>query len=447
MHDEMIIGIKNLVELEAQICTCSMQMKFYNRSPQIFPSKPFTLKPNEKLKDLSFDVVFPQELSGHGVVKMSMNTASFVPHTTKVHVSRNKIRMSLHNTTTREIVCDTSFLVGILYIRSLGYFHIDSQTIGKSILKDHKFETLNRIVDTMNEMITYTNKSTEPQWKSTKDDLYPWLEPEDPCRHMSDEQILESTINLRESCLNSDEKTQVMRLLKCYKKAFSLRDEIGECGILPYFGSPHYRYEVLPMRLAISPAAWSVYVNILLDSFGPNRSSFIAIMDDLLIHSPFDKHFNLIEILLKGLCVQGLKLSPKKSQLFKKELVYRGNLFTINETAMVVTPICTHLEAIQNYERPQNVKDCKSFCGVINYLGMFCPELQKLLQPIYHLTKKGIPFHWTDTQQKAFEEVKKCLCKPPVLHLPNGDGRLILYSDTSRRHAGSAPLANADRHT
>ena len=229
MHDEMIIGIKNLVELDAQICTRSMQMKFYNRSPQIFPSKPITLKPNEKLKDLSFDVIFPQELSGHGVVKMYMNTASFVPHTTKVRVSRNKVRMSLHNTTTREIVCDTSFLVGILDIRSLGYFHIDSQTIEKSILKDHKFETLNCIVDTMNEMITYTNKSTEPQWKSTKDDLYPWLEPEDPRRHMSDEQILESTINLRESCLNSDEKTQVMRLLKCYKKAFSLRYEIGEC--------------------------------------------------------------------------------------------------------------------------------------------------------------------------------------------------------------------------
>ena len=25
------------------------------------------------------------------------------------------------------------------------------------------------------------------------------------------------------------------------------------CGILPYFGSPHFRYEVLPMGLAISP--------------------------------------------------------------------------------------------------------------------------------------------------------------------------------------------------
>ena len=88
------------------------------------------------------------------------------------------------------------------------------------------------------------------------------------------------------------------------------------CGILPYFGSTHYRYEVLPMGLAISPAAWLMYVNMLLETFGASKKSFIAIMDDLLIHSTRAKHFNLIETLLKGLCLHSLKLSPKKSQLF-----------------------------------------------------------------------------------------------------------------------------------
>ena len=38
------------------------------------------------------------------------------------------------------------------------------------------------------------------------------------------------------------------------------------CGILPYFGSKHYRYEVLPMGLGTSPAIWMTYVNFLLDS-------------------------------------------------------------------------------------------------------------------------------------------------------------------------------------
>ena len=197
------------------------------------------------------------------------------------------------------------------------------------------------------------------------------------------------------------------------------------CGILPYFGSPHYRYERLPMGLAISPAAWSMYITTLLDTFGPRKKSLIAIMDDLLIHSTFEEHFELVEILLKGLISHGLKLSPKKSQLFRTKLVYIGNIFKIVDNHMTVKPLCTRVEAIQNFPAPKCPKDCKSFCGVVNYLALFCPDLQKLLQPIYHLTKKEVPFVWTKLQQKNFKEIKKRLCERPVLNLPTESGRFI----------------------
>ena len=36
------------------------------------------------------------------------------------------------------------------------------------------------------------------------------------------------------------------------------------CGILAYFGSPHFRYEVLPMGLAISPQVWIDYIESIL---------------------------------------------------------------------------------------------------------------------------------------------------------------------------------------
>ena len=67
---------------------------------------------------------------------------------------------------------------------------------------------------------------------------------------------------------------------------------------------------------------------------------------------------------------------------------------------------------------------------------MFCPELQKLLKPIYDLTKKGKPFYWGKEQQDSFEEIKCRLIKPPVLHMPNKTGRLHLYSDTSKFMTG-----------
>ena len=60
-------------------------------------------------------------------------------------------------------------------------------------------------------------------------DKYPWLDPEDERRNMTDREILEKYIDLKNSCLNKDEKVKVMDMLFKYKEAFSLRDEIGTC--------------------------------------------------------------------------------------------------------------------------------------------------------------------------------------------------------------------------
>ena len=68
---------------------------------------------------------------------------------------------------------------------------------------------------------------------------------------------------------------------------------------------------------------------------------------------------------------------------------------------------------------------------------MLCPELQKLLKPIYGLTRKGKLFVWGKEQQDSFEEIKCRLIKPPVLHMPNTTGRFHLYSDTSKFATGS----------
>ena len=76
--------------------------------------------------------------------------------------------------------------------------------------------------------------------------------------------------------------------------------------------------------------------------------------------------------------------------------------------------------------------------GIVNFLSMFCPELQKLLKPIYNLTRKGRPFVWVKEQQDSFEEMKHRLIKPPVLHMPNTTGRFHLYSDASKFATGSA---------
>ena len=149
----------------------------------------------------------------------------------------------------------------------------------------------------------------------------------------------------------------------------------------------------------------------------PNRESYIAIMDDLLLHGLKSDHMALFEHLLKSLILHGLKLSPRKCQLFMKDLVYLGNVFHIEDGVITITPMKSRIEAIQMLPPPTIVNECKSFCRVVNYLGLFCKDLQKILKPIYELNKKTMPFHWSELHQKACEEIKELLIKSHILHL------------------------------
>ena len=68
------------------------------------------------------------------------------------------------------------------------------------------------------------------------------------------------------------------------------------------------------------------------------------------------------------------------------------------------------------------IKGCQSFVGMVNFVSIFCLELQKLLKAIYDLTKRGKQFLWEEEQQKAFDEIKCRLQRPAVLHLPDRHG-------------------------
>ena len=209
------------------------------------------------------------------------------------------------------------------------------------------------------------------------------------------------------------------------------------CSILPYFHSSIYRYEVLPMGIACAPQIWMDYITLIMAEL-EQKNKYIAIMNDLLLHSAKAARWKLLEQLFQSMCKYGLKLSPKKCQLFRTKLTHMGNEFVINKRTMTITPVRSRTEAISKIPTPKTAKQCKSFCEVVNYLSLFCPDLQTLLKPIVELTRKGRPFVWGQEQEKAFKEVKSRLTSQPVLHLPKAEGRFILYSDTSVEGTGSS---------
>ena len=95
----------------------------------------------------------------------------------------------------------------------------------------------------------------------------------------------------------------------------------------------------MPMGLNISPPIWQSYINAILNCL-QNRKYCEAIMDDLLLFTLTKaSHFEKLEDLLKALHKNGLKISPKKCQLFKTDLQYMGNTIFIRNKRVCVRPL------------------------------------------------------------------------------------------------------------
>ena len=104
-------------------------------------------------------------------------------------------------------------------------------------------------------------------------------------------------------------------------------------------------------------------------------------MDDCLVHSKFRDHVIDLRNLFQSLLDHGLKISPKKCQFFRTSLIYMGFKFLIENGRPSFTPMKDKCDAIRRLERPKTIKDCRKFCGMVNFLATFLKTLAKTFSP------------------------------------------------------------------
>ena len=115
-------------------------------------------------------------------------------------------------------------MIGIVDIRSLGYYKIQQGILQQNLSKYYNFEEAGKLCEYFNKFVNTLKKDRE---QISLVDKYPWLDLEDERRNMTDREILEKYIDLETSCLNKKEKVEKMDMLYKYREVFSLRDEIG----------------------------------------------------------------------------------------------------------------------------------------------------------------------------------------------------------------------------
>ena len=83
-----------------------------------------------------------------------------------------------------------------------------------------------------------------------------------------------------------------------------------------------------------------------------------------------------------------------------------GLEFQVKDSKVCYTPLKEKCEAIRNLEFPKTLKQTRAFCGMVNFLSSFLPNLRHLLIPIYNLQKKSKRFKWTQEAEKLSKKLK-----------------------------------------
>ena len=123
----------------------------------------------------------------------------------------------------------------------------------------------------------------------------------------------------------------------------------------------------------------------------------------------------------------GLKLKPKKCNLFRKKVQYLDHVVSDQG----VQTDSEKIKAIENWPVPHTVKEIRSFLGLCSYCRRYVPDFAAMARPLIKLSEKNKKFLSAEDQQKAWEELKEKLISSPTVSYPNPDADFILDTDAS----------------
>ena len=219
---DLVLGMKNMFELEGAI-DMHDSFKFLNRSLPFFTKEQVVVKP-KKRKFVKIESPFVDEISGLAIVNMLDNKEQCTVVLT-LKFGRIQASLDITNNTQKTVIFEPKQMLGILDLRSLGYYKIKQGVLQQNLSKCCHFESAEKLCEEFNTMVNEIKKDE----KEVEKDKYLWLDDSDERKHMTDKEILDKYIDFDNSCFTELEKTQVRDMIYEYREAFSLRHEIGTC--------------------------------------------------------------------------------------------------------------------------------------------------------------------------------------------------------------------------
>ena len=178
---DLVSGIQNIFELEGVINSRDCCFKFLNRSVPISPEREKILKPYEQ-KLMKVKAPLIDEISGLAIIKI-IDTGTYSTLLIKLKFMCNKAILDIKNKGKDTMILRPEEVLGIIDMRSLGYFKIKQGILQQNLSRYYRFKKAEKLCEYFNKFVDTLQKERE---QNSLTDKYPWLDPDDERKHITD---------------------------------------------------------------------------------------------------------------------------------------------------------------------------------------------------------------------------------------------------------------------
>jgi len=193
-----------------------------------------------------------------------------------------------------------------------------------------------------------------------------------------------------------------------------------------------FELTVMFFGMTNSPATFQTMMNEILRDL-INEGKVAAFVDNVLVGTEMEEgHDEIVEEILRRLEENDLYIKPEKCVWKVRKIRFLGVVIGPDGIKMEAEKV----DGVLSWLEPKNMKDVRKFLGLANYYRRFIKDFAQVAWPMNMLTRKDEKWRWEETQQKAFNELKRVFTTKPVLAAPDLDKEFRVEADASNYATG-----------